>query len=217
MKKILRLLLIYIYVINLSSPLSAETLGKKWPSVTPLKESFHFKDAANAGAKISISGVNGKPLYIIECHTYHYQDPDFDYSGDFECRLKSLYSLDAHSTLFSDVAKQTRDWESRARFLNQELVGKCANYPEYGSVRHFRLRGMEITLSVRNPKFEETIGMKRGRPQLKSFDFDIGVKPDRRATRSIAEPVPYIEPPFANPNDSNDFTLKCDKVLTKKR
>ncbi len=218
MVKLLQIVTLFcICILQISAVDSNEKSSGKWPSVRPFKESIYFADAANAAAKFNIIGIDGKPLYAIDCHTANYEgDPDFDYSGDFECRLKSLYSRDAFSTLFTENPEQKRDWESRGRFLVQEIIGQCADYPEYGRIRHFKLRKMEITLSIRNPEFEDIGYSKKGRPKLKSFSFDIEVKSDQKITGEITEPVPYLEPPQANPNDPNDFTLKCDVILRKK-
>ena len=219
-KKLLIIVTFYVCyscMFNLWAAFGADDIRKEWPVVKQLQKRFLFEDASNATVKFDIVGIDGKPLYTIECHTFNYYDPDFDYSGDFECRLKSLYSKEVYSTLFTDNPKQSRDWQSRGRFLVQEIVGKCADYPEYGRVRHFMLRGMEITLAIRNPKFGENVGVKKGRPELKSFEFDIEVKTEPRATRPIAETVPYVAPPFLNPKDPNDFTLDCETILKKKK
>src|SRR5207253_255266 len=77
-----------------------------WPAVEPLEKTFHFPDARGAQATVMIRGTDGRDLYKLECHTWRYEgDPDFDYSGDFECRLTSLYSKESYSTLLTDDPK----------------------------------------------------------------------------------------------------------------
>ena len=190
-----------------------------WPEVVPLQKSVYFADAHRAEAKFTVTGTDETPLYLIECHTWEYEgDRDFDYSGDFECRLKSLYSKDTYSTLFTDNPKQSRDWESRARFLAEELVGKCGDYPEYGRVRHFRLRGMKITLTMDDLRFKVSNGSdaaKQQRPQLDSFLFGLQVESDPSALSAIAEPVPFAEPPRAHPQDPKDTARNCEVVVSK--
>jgi hypothetical protein len=186
-----------------------------WPNIVPLRESAVFTEGVAASADWTIRGAEGKPLYRIACHTSGYeQDPDFVYSGDFECRLASLYSREAQSTLFTDNPQQSRDWESRARFLAEELVGKCSSYPEFGSVRHFRLRGMRITLSVTDfvldtVQQEEAPGHRLG---LKSFRFQLAVERDPRAVSALAEPVPYVEPLYRDPDHPERLVRNCDVV-----
>jgi hypothetical protein len=123
----------------------------------------------------------------------------FDWSGDFECRLTSLYSHDSFSTLFADNPRVTRDWDTRARFLAEELIGSCASYPEHGALRHFRLRGMTITLSIHDVVFDSTL-MDNGdlRPSLKSFRFVISVERNPAVHSSLTQRVPYPWPEYTD-------------------
>jgi hypothetical protein len=187
-------------------PLVARAGG--WPTIVPLTETFHFPDATKASVSISILKTDGQPAYRVDCHQFGYDDPEFDYSGDFECRLSSLYSKETHSTLFTDEQHQSRDWQSRARFLSEELVGQCAEYPEYGRTRAFLLRGMRIVLELSNISLDRDA---KPRPLLRAFDFRIVVRPSRRAVSSIAAPIRVKEPPFKHPGDDKDHSLDCDK------
>ena len=77
-----------------------------WPEVKEVKESYHFENVDEAGFDITISGINGQALYELKCHNADYEkDKDFNYSGAFECRLKSLYSKEAVSTLLTVLLK----------------------------------------------------------------------------------------------------------------
>jgi hypothetical protein len=71
----------------------------------------------------------------------------FDYSGDFECRLMPLYTTTTHGTFLTEIQQQTRDWESRERFLVSELTGRCGEFAEYGRVRTFRSTGNSRAMS----------------------------------------------------------------------
>src|SRR5207245_11632673 len=97
----------------------------------------------------------GAPVYRLQCHSAEYSggDHDFAYSGDFECRLSSVGNRDRYSTLLTEDAHQSRDWESRGRFFAQNLRGSCASIPDFGAVRKFKLRGMDLTLKIINPRF----------------------------------------------------------------
>lgn len=208
-------------VLCLLIPGLGESNRSRWPQVASMKKTFTFPDARSASSEFTIVGIDGKPLYKVACHTAYYEgDRDFDYSGDFECRLKSLYSKDRYSTLFTDNPNQSRDWESRARIFAEELIGNCGDYPEYGRVRHFRLRGMNITFEFSELRFKESQGpgVKRGKEwELASFRFDFTAEPDPTAVSPIAEVAPLAEPPRANPKDPNDFSLKCDAVGERKK
>jgi hypothetical protein len=95
----------------------------------------------------------------------------------------SSFSGEHYSTLLTEDAHQSRDWESRGRFFAAELQGPCARIPEFGATRSFELRGMDLTLGITNQKF--TVGGK-----LNSLTLTVTVRPDPRAQRPIAEVVP---------------------------
>jgi hypothetical protein len=200
--------------------LSAATIPLDWPRVAPLSESFFFPDASKAGAKLYIRGINGEPIYVLECHTYGYEgNSKFDYSGDFECSLGSIYPVhDSYSTLLTYDPIQTRDWESRARVFAEELYEACADYPEYGRERNFRLRGMKLSFKFSDVQFtrDRLVGDRpRGSLALRSFRFDVQVVADPTAVSQIAEDVPFEEPPRANPDRLDDFSRSCSTVKPK--
>lgn len=191
-----------------------------WPDVVDTSATFHFDDAATASIEFIIHGLDDEDLYCISCHNDHYSDtlidPDFYFSGEFECRLTALYRWDSFSTLFTEDPHQSADWESRARFFSYEIVGDCANYPDYGRVRNFCLRRMQITLEISDMTFD-TSYIRRDSASvqdldLSSFTFDIRVKSDTTANTGITEPTPYAEPPIVNPGTDNDSTCDCSKV-----
>jgi hypothetical protein len=218
----------YLFIILLSlieliagiTSINADESKSLWTEVQPLKKRFRFVDHRDAGAQLKLVGTDGTPLYLIECYlnAYDHEDPNFDYSGDFECRLSSLYTKEAYSTLLTEEKKQSRDWQSRGRFLIEELTGKCSEYPEYGLVRHFRLRGMELTLEIKNLKLKQgsaTQNAPWNRERIKELDLEVTVADDPTATSGIATPTKYVEPPRAHPQDTKDLSRKCDKVITK--
>jgi hypothetical protein len=127
--------------------------------------------------------MKGTPIYKLQCHSAGYtDDPDFDYSGDFECRLSSIGVHDKYSTLLTENVHQSRDWESRGRFFSTNLRNECANIPEFGAIRNFRFRGMRLTLHIIDPVFTE--GGK-----LSALKMTVTIHPDSKARRPIAEIV----------------------------
>ncbi|MDA2924148.1 hypothetical protein MYX65_05745 [Acidobacteria bacterium AH-259-L09] len=185
-----------------------------WPSIVPLQESISFADASKSAVTIRIVSPEGKPLYLLECHNGEYEDPDFVYSGDFHCRLTSTYSQDYYTTLLTENPNQTADWNNRGRVLARELLGNCGDYPEYGRVRHFRLRGMRITFTFSELIFK--LSKDANFPDLKelqSFRFTVRVERDVAASSEIAEPVPFAYPPDAHPEDPRDPSLNCDVIV----
>lgn len=78
-------------------------------------------------------------------------------------------------------------WHTRgAWWESHTLLGKCGEYPEFGRVRHFRLRGFLLTLKA------EDIEAQGG--ELKFFTLAISVKRDPSATSGVAESPGYIAP-----------------------
>jgi hypothetical protein len=201
-------------------PSSGNEGQSEWPIITDVEKVFHFDSAQNAAIDLNILGRNGKKLYNLQCHNYLYEgDPDFNYSGEFECRLKSLYSNETYSTLLTENLRQSADWESRARFFSHELIGNCAVYPDYGCFRTFKLRGMVIKFQIsdiifRNKKIKINSSEVEDL-ELNSFTFLVNVKSDPNAKTAIAEPSVYEEPPIINPNMNNATTRDCSKVKLK--
>lgn len=206
---------IFFYTIGIKLAISDKI---KWPVIKPIRKSFLFIDHKKESAKLTIVGLDGKPLYLLECYlnAYDHEDPNFNYSGDFECRLTPLNSMKFYFTLLTDKTNATADWQSRGRFLIEELAGKCADYPEYGKVRHFKLRGMDLTLNIKKFKIEPGSSVKNTpweRDRVKEVLLDVTVVPDPNASSEIAEPTKYLEPPYRHPNDPNDMSRNCDTVL----
>ena len=92
-----------------------------WPKIKSIKVDYHFIDHKYTSAKFQIMGINGKPLYQLECYlnAYEHENRDFYYSGDFECRLSKLIAPYEYSTLLTEEKHPTRDWQSRGRFFGK--------------------------------------------------------------------------------------------------
>lgn len=186
-----------LVLISLASAASAAASSAPWPTIARAQRTFDFRDAKHANVSLALKDTGGRAVYRLQCHTWRFEgDPEFDYSGDFECRLMSLYSKEAYSTLLTDDPNQSRDWQSRARIFAQELVGDCANYLEYGRMRNFRLRGMQIRFEFLNVKvIHSTDSATRGPIALKSFRFIVSAWPDPSVRSAIAETVNVPKPP----------------------
>ena len=75
--------------------------------------------------------------------------------------------------------------------LAKQLRGECLEYPEYSTVRHFRLRGMVITLRFTNIEWSD----QKNDPFVKRFTFLVDVVPDATVRNSVAELVQGPKPP----------------------
>lgn len=186
----------------------------RWPDITPVRGSIYFPESSKAGTEIDILNSEGKTLYILSCHNGDYENQDFNYSGDLHCRLTPTYSQIVYSTLLTETPNQTNDWDNRGRFLANELIGICGDYPEYGRVRHFRLRGMKVTLNLSELAFElyETPSVSNAN-RLESFRLAFEVESDPTAVSEIAEQVPFERPPLAHPEDPSNRLLNCKDVI----
>ncbi len=158
--------------------------AQSYPTVKALQQTFDVPDVSEANVLLKIRSTDGLPVYKLQCHSAGFTgDPDFDYSGDFECRLSSIGNHDAHSTLLTEDAEQSRDWESRGRFFAADLRNPCAQIPQFGATRSFELRGMELTLQIAAPVFTDN-----GR--LRSLKLTVKVRPNPSAQHQIAKIVP---------------------------
>src|SRR5690242_7812240 len=124
-------------------------LPSSWPEIEPIHASYHFPVAEKAKLKRTISGDDGKPIYVLECYAFPAAPGAdiFNYSGDFECALHPFQAGHGYSTLLTELRYADRDWESRGRFLADQLVEPCAKYTDLGRKRAFRLRGFKLTLN----------------------------------------------------------------------
>ncbi len=164
--------------------------AQPWPEIQSARQTFHIElPSAQPDVNFVIRSRAGRAAYKIDCGTYETPIGAFDYSGEFECRLISLYQLMKYSTLFTENPHQDADWESRARFFAKEVVDPCGQIPNFGRVRTFALRGMKVTLELSDIRFAG-----QGKDlKLKSFDFTISVDEDKNAQSAIAEP-PLLDP-----------------------
>ena len=173
-----------LFVLVVGCLLGGYAGAQSYPTVEPLQHTFDVPDVSKADVQLNIKSPEGKPLYKLQCHSPDYASADFNYSGDFECRLSSVPNNDTYSTLLTEDRDQTSDWDSRGRFFGASVRGACAAIPQFGATRNFMLRGMSLTLQISDPVFAEG-----GR--LVSLRLRVTVRPDPGALRDIAEIVPF--------------------------
>jgi hypothetical protein len=201
----------------------------RWPQVTAVHQSFYFPDAWRASAAMEIKGIDGVPLYRLQCYGEQADrsridlHPDALYSGEFDCHLYELSSPTSWDTLLTDITQPGGEAYSRAVVDATELVGACRNYPEKGVVRHFRLRGMRITFTYSDVKTKNELtsngapyppGTPRVElPELMSFGFSVDVAPDPAAVSMTAEPVPFAPPPGKKTENPYVILPNCEGVI----
>jgi hypothetical protein len=119
-----------------------------------------------------------------------------NYVGPLACGLSEGTSEDLEDSLLSE--DESAYWYSRGQIHNfHDLIGSCARYPEYGALRHFRLRGFELTLSFGDIEVEKT-----GNPTY--FTLTVSLRRDASITSPQAEQTGYLTP---------YKTGSCDRVL----
>lgn len=165
--------------------------GVQWPTIRDTSGSKHFTEAKSAALTTTIYSPQGAALYTLECHSGEYEgDRQFDYSGLFHCRLRSKSSTDLLASLLFESSHPTSDWEGRARFLLGEVLGDCAKVPDWGAVRHFHLRHMDIRLSVT----DVSMNKRDHQVEVGSFTFSYDIRQDPAAGTSLVAPSTVPEP-----------------------
>lgn len=172
-------------LVNGSDPIS-------WPAVKPITREYDFRDASHANVDLTLDGVQGKQLYTFHCRpglSEGIGGEEADFDGDFSCHLHSLYTQDRYESLLIDNPLDILEAHSRGEFWAEQLVGKCGDYPEYGRMRSFKLRGMVVSLELTG------IHPIDGNPKkLSSFHFRIDVSQEAGNLSSIAEPPGFLPP-----------------------
>jgi len=172
-----------------------------WPVIQPLHAEYKFvlPEQAEADTPFIVYLLHQavSKVYKFECHRGAYDDTtEMSWSGDFQCALFP-YKIDTVSPvnlLATDThAEQSVDWRNRGRMIAVQLQGECLQYPEYSTLRHFRLRGMDVTLSFADHAWEKS---PKG-PRLMKFTFTLDAAPDQDAKTPVAEAAEGPSPPKA--------------------
>ena len=171
--------------------------------IQPLQEKHTFSHAAgdtDTPFLIFIRDAKGVPAYKLECHNGNYDDKSgYNFSGVFQCALFAVKgNTQATGNLLAARTKdeESTDWWNRGRLLSSQLRGECLYYPEYSTVRHFKLRGMLITF-----RFADIVWSATARDSAKqsifvekcTFVFD--VIRDETARGPFAEEAVGAKPP----------------------
>ncbi|MFI4968154.1 MAG: hypothetical protein ACHQAU_05445 [Gammaproteobacteria bacterium] len=168
-----------------------------WAVIQPLHAEYQFvlpekPDAELPSFTAYLKGPSGASVYKFECHAGGYpDDSEMTWSGDFQCALfpyrgdtvtpVNLLAVDTHE-------EQSVDWRNRGRMIAAQLQGDCLQNPEYSTQRHFRLRGMDLSLAYAD------IGWAPGQ-KLQKFTLSVDAAPDKDAKTPMAEAADGPSPP----------------------
>jgi hypothetical protein len=176
-------------------------LRTSWPAIAPTNKIFRISDPSHALIKTYLRSPSGKPLYLFVCRAGRDEYADslgVNYAGDLDCRLVPASLGEVEMNLLVEQAGLAA-WYSRGRMNASDLYGPCATYPEYGTVRHFRLRGMKLTIRFTDVAFaEEVIGsgndaLMAGK-SLRGYMVRLTAVPDSAASSAIAASSGYLDP-----------------------
>jgi hypothetical protein len=192
-----RVLIISIIAVLASNSVSSTST---WPSVQPVIRSYAFvamDSLSDYPVELLIRTTQGVPAYRLECHSGDYEGEYVIYfSGTFHCGLFAVRGDKVTSwNLLADITKdeQSSDWFNRGRMIDGQLLGACGAYPEYGRIRHFRMRGMSVTLEFTDLKWHDREGPQG--PTLQQFTVIVAIAPDPTANSATSDRPKAPRPP----------------------
>jgi hypothetical protein len=197
-------IIIWCFHILVISFLTSLESTSKWPAIKQFEEKRFLYSAGigNVDTPFSalIKDTGGMAVYRLECHNGNYEDQSvMNFSGDFQCALFSLKDgeISSSNLLAADTKNELNtDWWNRGRMRSVQLRGECLNFPEYSTTRHFKLRGMLVTLQFSDIQWSIHKD-RQNNPLINRFAFVASAVPDPTALSSRAEKVHGPEPPKA--------------------
>ena len=182
-------LFLFVFLSFSQNDVEAET----WPVLRNFEMTVGVSfDTERLLLSIPFYDVEGVAQYWLKCDggTTSYLDEisemsGVQYVGPFNCRL------DIEDRRYSGRSVLGRGnwggvWQTRGHFSSAQLIGVCGNYPEYGRLRHFRLRGFELKLEVIEPIVIDD--------RVSYFDFKITAASNDKITSSRPEASGYLNP-----------------------
>ena len=183
-----------LFVTNLLAAITAcAPVSSAWPLILPvhISQSYTIRGDSDTPLAATVETAGGVTVYKLVCHNGSYEDTSLiNFSGDFHC---FLYSVEGNrrtswNLLATDEpAEQRSDFFNRGRMTANQIWAECGRIPEYGRVRHFRLRGMRIRFEFKDLHWGPATDLKR--PRLVGFTFVLDVSPDADATSATAEKI----------------------------
>ncbi len=165
----------------------------QWPKMKEFEIDFVVQTTAEKIEFMKpLYDINSTVRYLFVCRggNTEYLDKlsdqtNINYVGQLGCRLIEGDKEVEDSLLAED---DSAPWHTRGQFFSyDEMIGDCGNYPEYGRLRHFRLRGFELTLSAIEPVFNK-------QNQLESFKLKVSLRRDDKIKSAQAEQTGYLSP-----------------------
>jgi hypothetical protein len=183
-----------LFVVGIvGTPSLGSSAGSEWPILQQFTARIGIDTSAERiYFELPLVDVNGVTRYTLNCAGGDDQFLDklggvqgINHVAPFACRLNQGKFETEDSLLSEDGSPY---WFSRGQVHDfHEIIGACGRYPEYGAVRHFRLRGFELIL-----EFTEIAVDRKGNPAY--FVLVISVRTDPTALSAEAEQTGYLTP-----------------------
>ncbi len=162
----------------LAKPNAGFCAGQAWPTMAEFTAKVGIETSAERiFFEFPLLDVQGQPRYSFICvggSDEFLAQWQVNYVGPLSCRLVegTKNPEEYEDTLLSE--DDSAHWFSRGQIHDfHDLTGSCAKYPEYGALRHFRLRGFELTLTFGDVEVD-----KRGNPTY--FTLTVSLRRDAR-------------------------------------
>jgi len=172
---------------------ATEGKSKNWPEIRQITKSQYLPNVETSRFNIIIWAMNNQPLYRFHCmgqSALERVDPA-DSWAHLSCHLHSLYGRDPKESLLIEDPYD-REAASRGEIWSKDLWGRCADYPDWGRIRDFMLRGMHVRIELSRIKFDDA--RETVVPHLRAVHLRVSVYPDPAAASSVARASPYDHP-----------------------
>ncbi len=203
-----RVIVVFLLIFAFCKPSLGHCAEQQWPIIAEFTAKVGIDTSANGiFFTLPLLDVHGITQYSLICvggsngflgnPSIFGGTKDTNYVGQFACGLTKGNSHEIENSLLSE--DESPYWFSRGRVINfRDLIGACGRYPEYGALRHFRLRNLELTLDFRDMSLD-----KNGNPAF--IILAVSVRRDPTATTAQAEQTGFLTPYKSG--------LSCEKVL----
>jgi hypothetical protein len=166
----------------------SQSLERAWPQLNPVKVRFKVDlSLERIVIDLPLRDQDGRQRYHFACRGVRESYLDSlkeNWVGPLMCTLAEGTEAREESLLSED---DSAAWFSRGQFRREELVGDCAEYPEFGLHRSFRLRGFRLNLDVENVAVDAS-----GR--ARAFVLAVSVAQDGNARSEQAERPGFLDP-----------------------
>jgi hypothetical protein len=198
-----RLVSYHIPGVDIGGYVRERGLGPPYARVAPVEKSATFALVEEKDWQVPILDIDGKEVYSLKCRA-GLGEAGLDRWG-VSCKLfQAGKDLDLLADSVDPYSRRIR-----TLFEPEQLEGKCSEYPEWGALRTFKLRGFGLVMRVKNVLLGRTgaghFGFYKG--PIARFDLAIKVVPDASAAWGVALPSRYVDWRFLSPSSG------CEQVI----